>query len=261
MHGIQNHLIETASSSTGSMLIWDTGEYSILPYQADQKQHQTDQELSDSSAEENCNQPSTMPASEKLHQAFKNRKIRIRLHGTRLPPNYTLSMRLLTSNNRHEQPKKPVRKRRRRDDDPKSPHHDERATTPKTSSDEEDPVQDDRSANSIVAENTNMTNPKIIVESKNKKTNMSASQTPTPEPRIPSIRYINADGTFPWIVMHPVSCRWPTAMERVDGREGEMKMGRDHERSVVTGRTADEVMEDEGVEGFTGRKGWRAVLE
>lgn len=37
--------------------------------------------------------------------------------------------------------------------------------------------------------------------------------------------------------------------------------GRDVERSVVTGRTADEVMADEGVEGFVGRKGWRAVLE
>ena len=38
-------------------------------------------------------------------------------------------------------------------------------------------------------------------------------------------------------------------------------MGREVERSVVTGRTADEVMADEGVEGFVGRKGWRAVME
>jgi len=37
--------------------------------------------------------------------------------------------------------------------------------------------------------------------------------------------------------------------------------GRKVERSVVTGRTADEVMGDEGVEGFVGRKGWRAVME
>lgn len=33
------------------------------------------------------------------------------------------------------------------------------------------------------------------------------------------------------------------------------------ERSVVTGRTADEIMEDEGVKGYIRRKGWRAVLE
>lgn len=38
-------------------------------------------------------------------------------------------------------------------------------------------------------------------------------------------------------------------------------LGREVERSVVTGRTADEVMSDEGVEGFVGRKGWRAVIE
>ncbi len=38
-------------------------------------------------------------------------------------------------------------------------------------------------------------------------------------------------------------------------------LGREVERSVVTGRTADEVMTDEGVEGFVGRKGWRAVIE
>ena len=72
LHGIQNHLIETASSSTGSMLIWDTGEYSILPYHADQKRHQTDHELSDSSADGNYNQPSPTSESKKLHQAFKN---------------------------------------------------------------------------------------------------------------------------------------------------------------------------------------------
>ena len=37
--------------------------------------------------------------------------------------------------------------------------------------------------------------------------------------------------------------------------------GRDVERSVVTGRNADEVMEDEGVERFVGRKMWRPILE
>ena len=45
------------------------------------------------------------------------------------------------------------------------------------------------------------------------------------------------------------------------GFEAFFVRGRDVERSVVTGRTADEVMVDEGVEGFVGRKGWRAVLE
>ena len=37
--------------------------------------------------------------------------------------------------------------------------------------------------------------------------------------------------------------------------------GRDVERSVVTGRSADEVLADEGVQGYVARKGWTAVLE
>ena len=38
-------------------------------------------------------------------------------------------------------------------------------------------------------------------------------------------------------------------------------MGREMERSLVTGRTAEEVMSDEGVQGFVARKGWRAITE
>lgn len=37
--------------------------------------------------------------------------------------------------------------------------------------------------------------------------------------------------------------------------------GPEVERSVVTGRLGREVLEDEGVEGFIPRRGWRAVLE
>jgi hypothetical protein len=33
------------------------------------------------------------------------------------------------------------------------------------------------------------------------------------------------------------------------------------ERSIVTGRNSDEIMSDEGVEGFRGRGMWRAILE
>ena len=37
--------------------------------------------------------------------------------------------------------------------------------------------------------------------------------------------------------------------------------GKEVERSVVTGRTAEEVLLDEGVHGYVGRRGWRAVIE
>ncbi|KAL8841087.1 MAG: hypothetical protein Q9176_003428 [Flavoplaca citrina] len=273
MYVIQNHLIETASSSTGSMLIWDTGEYSVLPYHADQKLHQTDNELSDSSAYENYKQPSTISDSEKLHQAFKNRKIRLRLHGTRLPPKYTLSMRLLTFNNRHEQPKKPVRKRRRRNDDPKSPYHTQRAETPKMSSEEEESVQEDHSGNLSILENTTITTNQHyseIEEQEDEQVHLTNAY-PGATNSINSIHqrrwYLSMDrhasGFMP-LTDSDGAREWVRRRDedgRLLGFEPFFVRGRDHERSVVTGRTADEVMEDEGVDGFTGRKGWRAVLE
>lgn len=45
------------------------------------------------------------------------------------------------------------------------------------------------------------------------------------------------------------------------GFESFFVMGREVVGSVVTGRSADDVMADEGVEGFVGRRGWRAVVE
>ena len=49
--------------------------------------------------------------------------------------------------------------------------------------------------------------------------------------------------------------------ERLLGFEPFFVMGREFERSVVTGRTAGEVMADERVQNFVGRKGWRPVTE
>ncbi len=45
------------------------------------------------------------------------------------------------------------------------------------------------------------------------------------------------------------------------GFEPFLVLGRDVETSVVTGRTAGEVLRDEGVVGFKGRMGWRGVVE
>ena len=49
--------------------------------------------------------------------------------------------------------------------------------------------------------------------------------------------------------------------DRRAGDGGFLVRGRDVERSVLTGRNADEVMSDEGVRGFVGRRGWKAVVE
>ena len=57
--------------------------------------------------------------------------------------------------------------------------------------------------------------------------------------------------------------RWDDDEEegKLLGFEPFFVMGREMERSVVTGRTADEVMADEGVSSFVRRKGWRPVTE
>ncbi|KAK6369620.1 hypothetical protein LTS17_009526 [Exophiala oligosperma] len=107
----QNHLIETASYETGTMLLWDTGEYEILPLP------EANTAISDSGSE-SMSEPDWPRDREseptKLHRAFQNRKIRLRLHGSRLPRTYTLNLRLTRENNRLVQPDPPAYKRRRK---------------------------------------------------------------------------------------------------------------------------------------------------
>ncbi len=66
----KNHLIETASASTGSLLIWDTGVYEMLPYH-DATERVTDDELS-SESDRDSGRSSDLSDSEKLRAAFQN---------------------------------------------------------------------------------------------------------------------------------------------------------------------------------------------
>lgn len=63
---------------------------------------------------------------------------------------------------------------------------------------------------------------------------------------------------------HDGTTTWRRGGADGDGRErqgGFVVRGREVERSVVTGRTGEEVLRDEGVEGFVGRGGWRGVVD
>ena len=64
-------MIETASPATGSLLIWDTGEYEILPYYEDTDAEETDSVGSDESDTDEKARLK-LSDSEKLHIAFKN---------------------------------------------------------------------------------------------------------------------------------------------------------------------------------------------
>lgn len=112
---IQNHLIETASVYTGSLLIWDTGTYTVL----DRKSKHAPAEDPDSQETASSEDEDVLKLTEqeKLHRAFQDRKIRIQLHGTRLPQNYVLNLRLTTQEDatgRAKADRKPTTRRRRR---------------------------------------------------------------------------------------------------------------------------------------------------
>lgn len=195
------------------------------------------------------------------------RKIRIRLHGTRLPPGYTLSIRLLTSENRHEQPAKPSRKRRRKAS-PDRPLAQE--TPPTTDLDDDEEVPD--------------------AHPKSMEVSVSALEREIAEQEDEEVRLTNAYPGATNTIGSIHQRRWYLSMDRYASgfcplrtdnrskggtrvwtrrREGEILlgfepffvMGRELERGVVTGRTADEVMADSGVLEFVGRKGWRPVTE
>lgn len=197
------------------------------------------------------------------------RKIRLRLHGTRLPPNYTITLRLHDINNRHEQPKKPTRKRRR-----KNPGNFRgRKETPLSSDLEEEPrsLVNDMTIPSAATPPVSEAFERELQELEEEEVRLTNAY-PGASNTINSIHqrqwYITLDrSSSGFVPKRDQECgskiwvRKEGESEELSGFEPFFVRGRDVERSVVTGRTADEIMADEGVRGFVGRKGWRAVME
>ena len=289
VHNVWNHLIETASGETGTMLLWDAGEYEVLPYRSSSKQN-TDSEsdlLPDfqrSSTKRAVFEDSSEPG--KLATAFSRRKIRLRLHGNRLPTGYTISLRLTKKNLRSNQPSAPALRRKRNQ---KAAIH---RASPGTTSDSDESSDEQRPPN----------------RKKLKQSLSSLSRTASPPTRNreedteghapgEDIEQIRLNNAYPgatnsigsihqrkWYLsvdrsssgFEPIptpshvkghhSRTWWT--RRKDGDEGELAgferfhvLGREYERSVVTGRLAQDVLDDEGVESYIPRGRWRAVVE
>jgi hypothetical protein len=58
------------------MIIWDTGEYEVLPYNMDQAEPETDDSRTDASDDPVSFSPGEqVPDSVKLHEAFNNVRI------------------------------------------------------------------------------------------------------------------------------------------------------------------------------------------
>lgn len=209
----------------------------------------TDDELSDEDISPRAGELSN---SERLFAAFQQRHIRLRLHGTKLPSNYTVSLRLPSNNDRSAQPRRPKRKRRRVDPSKAS----RSAAEPKT---------DGESGSEVP-----MT---AIPETETTRQDGDAAALASEDEEDATIRTNNAYTGATNSIGSVHQRHWFLTLDRRNsgfrktpsGWEGPWEpfyvRGRDVERSIITGRGADEVMADEGVSKFVGRKMWRPILE
>ncbi|KAF4967297.1 hypothetical protein FSARC_5127 [Fusarium sarcochroum] len=265
IHCLWNHLIETASTSTGSLLIWDTGIYSILP-----RKRKHSPSADPSSPPSSPTSPSASTPQALLHAAFQNRKIRIRLHGSRLPDPYVLNLRLTRSED--------VAGRVRSGRAPRTRRRRGAQTQPETSDedDNDDNESEDVPASADAGVNTENLSAmeREIRELENEEVRRTSAY-PGASNTIGSVHqrrwYLSLDrpacgfvekrtkGRSLW---EPNETRDNQNKEAEDGRLSYpfYVRGSDHERSVVTGRRGVDILKDEGVDKFTQRKGWKPVL-
>ncbi|KAI7534803.1 hypothetical protein KC331_g12364 [Hortaea werneckii] len=259
VHNVWNNLIESASHATGSLLIWDTGEYEVMPRPNSKRQKMTDDELSDLETPEH--DVDRRSESEKLFAAFQSRHIHLRLHGTRLPSGYTVALRL-PSTNRLKGPSIKPRAKRRRVDPAKAAQLAKQKFNAATNDTESDELGD--SSNETVSVFGADEDAAIASEDDSEDAAIRANNAYSgSENTIGSVHqrhwFLTLDRKYSGFHKERSGSnagRW------VGGWEDPFFVrGRDVERSVVTGRNADEVMDDEGVEQFVGRKMWRPILE
>ncbi|KAJ6104498.1 hypothetical protein N7523_010818 [Penicillium sp. IBT 18751x] len=260
VHCLWNHLLETASDKTGSIIIWDTGEYEILPLNGDESSPDTDDSRSESDLD--VIEVEQHSDSMKLHEAFKRRKIRVRLHGARLPKGYTILLRL----DKKTDFVRPIRKgpkRRRRDpkvaQSKRAPSTSDSGSDSHLSPDEVSPPSSPKPNDSTHSDDD--------VDTTIQKTNAYPGSHNT----IGSIHqrrwYLSMDreaSGFQPIGRH--ENRGKKKWARRQSNQGSLGFepfyvrGPDIERSIVTGRLGSDVLSDENVQGFQRRNLWRPVL-
>lgn len=286
VHCLWNHLVETAGLHTGSLLVWDTGSYEVLPPRPSKYAPVDSQEGHDSDGAEG-ERWGMLSQQEKLAAAFSSRKIRLRLNGSRLPRGYAVNLRLTKDEDAAGRAKaaRPAgaRKRRGRKAAPKK--------APETSSDGED--DSDPGSRPGHADGEEDYNDGSAAVSTKEVEGISEMEKELRELEDAEVRRTNA---YPGAVNSIGSIhqrKWFLSLDREecgfvrtrkdgrvwwerqetadgDGEGSDQGQGRlqwpfyvrgpDHERSIVTGRLGAEVLKDEGVVGYVGRKGWRPIL-
>ncbi|RYP66668.1 hypothetical protein DL771_007667 [Monosporascus sp. 5C6A] len=287
---------ETSSTSwaISSLLIWDTGTYTVLPQQ-DKQAPAVDPDSQSSSSDPEARGPTEQ---EKLQRAFQARKIRIQLHGSRLPRTYVLNLRLTRDEDvagRARSLRAPTTRRKRRT----------RASTraarqqPMTSSSDSESAAGSRRDNDDDDDDAEIVMVPPTEAAGGQNDAISATEREIRELEDEHVRrtnaYAGAANTIGsvhqrwwYLSLDREACgfakrrrrggrvAWELASgsEAGDDRDGERGgedggdrlrfpfyvRGVEVERSIVTGRLAADVLRDEGVVGYVGRKGWRPVL-
>ena len=330
VHCLWNHLIETATADTGSLLIWDTGTYRVLPPrerqtaaaaaksappvgQMSEGDDDDDDDDDDDSAADDGND--TLTEQQKLRAAFAARKIRLSLEGTRLPRPYVVYMRLSIDDDiagraraakAASSSSAAARRGRRRAGRAAAATSPGRETSGKrngagllsgdgsgvSSADDEEAggvKPKGREGGSVTtkspSEEASREEMRKLEEDGVRRANAYQGASNT----IGSIHqrrwFMSMDragcGFTRKVVKHggtapTTSVVWesgqqdglPTAPGDSGGQGSDCRLrypfyvrGPDHERSVVTGRLAADILRDEKVEGFVKRKGWRPVVK
>ena len=263
VHNLWNNLIESASTKTGSLLIWDTGTYTILSRKKDEKEMPSPQTTDDESDLDERKTPVTRNGeheNEKLISAFKSRHVRLRLHGTRLPKNYTITLRLPPNNDITKEPaarrrrSKPIARSRR----PSHASGSDCDTAPT-------PLTDSRRA-STTTSRVDQEDDADDLDTHTEEDALTRQQNAYPG----STNSIGSIHQRRWFVLLDRASsgfvcengRWSRRVlpnGDLGGFEPFVVRGREHERSVVTGRLARDVESDEGCEGYVGRGGWKSI--
>ncbi|KAI8961904.1 DNA polymerase ligase-domain-containing protein [Daldinia sp. FL1419] len=283
IHCLWNHLIETASISTGSLLIWDTGTYNILPPRESTKRANLNSQSDDEEED------SKLTEQEKLHQAFQARKIRIRLNGTRLPHDYVLNLRLTKEEDvagRAKSTRTPTRRRRR--GAPVQGRGSARGKGKRKA------AEIDTNSDSDPDEEATGSEESGIVTAPAEEVGLEDVSTMEREIRELEDEQVRRTNAYPGAENSIGSVhqrRWYLSLDREacgfsrrrkagrvvweardverggDSDDNENRLtfpfyvrGAEIERSVVTGRTGTDVLKDEEVVGHVARKGWRPVL-
>lgn len=272
------------------MLIWDTGVYEVLPYYAGEDDKA---DTSSSGEDETECKGHGETEQEKLTRAFGRRKIKLRLHGTRLPRGYTLSLRLTRDNDRKEQPQRPRRRRRRRD--PRTAQQCSETESDKESNDRESrpPRRSLSSLSRLASPPVSPRKPKVELESNSADDMADAADDADERVRLNNA-YIGATNDIgsihqrkwylsidrqasgferqtkkstsgftesTWVRRNEDILLAQGVLDNVSGFDRFVIGGREAERSVVTGRYAKEVLADEGIEGYVPRGLWRPITE